>query len=122
MKNKKLPNIVTMLILTTITLLFWIGFSVYRTLSKSPTAKVPEEVIKPLTPTLNTTILSELDAKLFFSQTDVGNIISPTIPDEIVEELVEQEITISEESTEESEIIVPEEDLETEGDSSTETQ
>lgn len=54
MKSKKLPSIVVLMILTLITAIFWMMFSVYRSFTKPATVLVPEEVINQITPKLDT--------------------------------------------------------------------
>jgi len=60
MKKNKLPGIVTILILTLITAFMWISFNVYRAFTIQPETKVPEEILKPLSPTLDTDTLGKI--------------------------------------------------------------
>ncbi|EKE06363.1 MAG: hypothetical protein ACD_19C00016G0036 [uncultured bacterium] len=51
--QKKLPSIIILLILTLITILFWISFSIYSAFSNKPEPVVTEDVIKQLDPKLD---------------------------------------------------------------------
>ncbi len=63
MKNKKLPSIVVLMILTLITAIFWMMFSVYRSFTKPATVLVPEEVINQITPKLDTETIELINLK-----------------------------------------------------------
>jgi hypothetical protein len=76
MKKEKTPNIVSLAILTLITSILWIFFSLYRVFTEKSDIKVPEEILEPLTPSLNETIISEIENKVFIEQNQ--------IPDNIV--------------------------------------
>lgn len=54
MKNKKLPSIIVLMILTLITAIFWMMFSVYRSFTKPTSISIPEEVTNQLIPRLDT--------------------------------------------------------------------
>lgn len=66
MKKTKLPALVTIAILTLITAIFWVFFSAYRLISRTPPLSVPQEIIKPIDPNLNPDILDNLDKKIHF--------------------------------------------------------
>ena len=66
MNNKnKLPNLVVLMILTLITAIFWISFSVYRAFSVETSVTVPDEIIAPLTPKLDTTVVEEMKNRIY---------------------------------------------------------
>ena len=66
MNNKnKLPNLVVLMILTLITAIFWIRFSVYRAFSVETSVTVPDEIIAPLTPKLDTTVVEEMKNRIY---------------------------------------------------------
>jgi len=102
------------MILSVVTVLFWIIFGVIRLLREPTEIKnVPEEIISPLTPTLDIGTLRKIENSLFFSDEEigVGNISdidffpSPE-PEEVVEEIVEEIIEeVEEVSTESGETI-----------------
>lgn len=77
MKNAKLPSFVSILILTLITSLVWVSFSVYRALTVKPAPIVPKEISEPLTPTLDTETINNLQLKLYFDNSQVPE-INPT--------------------------------------------
>jgi hypothetical protein len=46
--NKKTPNLIFTLILTTITVIGWVGFSIYQAVVKPQPVVVPPEILEPL--------------------------------------------------------------------------
>lgn len=62
-KNKKLPSIIILLILTAITAVFWISFSVYRVFTKPKPINIPNEVIAPINPNLDLDTLNEIERR-----------------------------------------------------------
>lgn len=60
MKNKKLPSIVILLILTAITVVFWVSFNVYRVFTKEEPVVVPSEITAPINPNLDMDTLDEI--------------------------------------------------------------
>lgn len=84
MKNKKkLPAIVTTLILTVITSIFWVFFTAYRSVTSKPQPAVPAEIILPLNPKLDTNTIEEIKNKSFLE----------TIPDDRIDPVVETPIS-----------------------------
>ena len=71
MKKTKLPNLISVLILTLITVVMWVSLSVYRSLTSKPPAVVPEEVSKPLTPTLDSDTMSKIDSRIFLDESQI---------------------------------------------------
>ena len=59
MKNK-IPNIVTILILTTLTAIMCIYLSGYRAVVVKPSLVVPDEISKPLVPFLDQDIIRDI--------------------------------------------------------------
>lgn len=80
MKKAKTPTAVITAVLTLITLVFWAGFEVYRSLTTKPAPSVPPDIISPLDPSLDTNALSNLTSRLYFSDSDIGNIQIQTSP------------------------------------------
>ncbi|MFZ3301712.1 MAG: hypothetical protein WA152_03305 [Microgenomates group bacterium] len=64
MKNKKLPSIVALMILTLITAIFWMMFSVYRSFTKPAPVTVPEEVVNQINPRLDTETIELMSTKV----------------------------------------------------------
>ena len=77
MNKNKLPSLVSILILTLITSIAWIGFNIYRALTIKPPEVVPEEISRPLNPKLDMDTLNIINSKLYFEDSDVPE-ISPT--------------------------------------------
>lgn len=71
MKKPKAPSVVVVLILTTITIVFWIFFSVLKVLTKRPEVDVSPTLLKKFSPTLNTDPLDNMPNALFFAEDDV---------------------------------------------------
>jgi hypothetical protein len=71
MKRPKPPSIITVAIITTITIIFWIFFEVYQILTGNVDVDVPQQLLKPLDPTLNQEILSSLKGKIEFQKDEV---------------------------------------------------
>lgn len=65
-----------MAVLTTITVIAWVFFSVYRVLTTQPSAVVPAEFLEPIDPTLDITALDKIQERVFFEQ---GEIVELTL-------------------------------------------
>lgn len=74
MKKPKTPNLVTVVILTTITVVFWVLFTVYRAFTQRPTPTVPPEILEPLTPDLDSAVLAKIQSRLFFEEGQIPQI------------------------------------------------
>lgn len=68
MRKLKVPSAVTISILTLITVVFWIIFSVARLLISKPPASISQEVLKPLSVELDKETLEGLQQRIDFSQ------------------------------------------------------
>lgn len=75
MKKAKIPSIVTVLILTVITISFWIVFSVVRIFRTEPTPSIPPEILNPLDPNYDKTMVDKIEKRLYFEQ---GQTFEPT--------------------------------------------
>lgn len=80
MKKPKTPTAVTSAILTLITVFFWAGFQIYRSLATKAPPVVPQEVIEPLDPNLDITTLNSIGQRLYFQDSDIGNIQASSVP------------------------------------------
>ena len=78
MKNIKAPKIVTIGILTLITIVFWVGFEVFRTFTQKPESPVPQSVIDPINPTLDQTALSKLQDRMYLEENQIGQTVAHT--------------------------------------------
>lgn len=93
MKKPKPPSIVSIAIMTTITVFVWIGYSVYKVLTTPPEINVPQEILAPLSPTLDTQTLAEISEKVYF---EVGS----TSPFQVAEGVeIEEEPTLEDEGS-----------------------
>jgi len=101
MKKPKIPNFIVILILTLVTIVVWVGFEAYNNLTNSEEIELSEEVIEPLTPTLDKEALDNVNQRLFFEESEIGE---PAIT--ITEATEESELieTTQEESTESAQI------------------
>ena len=78
MKKSRTPTPVITAVLTLITILFWLGFEIFRTLTVKPEATVPQPIIKPLDPTLDISTLQSIGQRAFLSDDQIGN-TQPTV-------------------------------------------
>ena len=67
----KPPRAVTITIFTTITIVFWVFFSVYRILTSEPTPQVPPSILESLDPSLDTAALESLPQRLYFTNEEI---------------------------------------------------
>lgn len=65
MKNSKLPSLVVLMILTVITVVFWIAFSVYRSFSSSPAPAVGTSITAPIVPTLDNQTVEKMKNRIY---------------------------------------------------------
>ena len=81
MRKRKPPNLVIIAILTTITVVFWVFFSIYRVFTDEPSYDVPAEILEPVSPTLDTSLIDKIESRIFFREGEVVTqiqIASPT--------------------------------------------
>jgi hypothetical protein len=76
MKKPKAPRTVTVAIFTTITVIFWVFFSLYNVLTSKPAVDVDPKLLEPINPNLNNEILDSLDGRVFIEQGEA----LPTLP------------------------------------------
>ncbi len=74
MKQPKLPNLISVLVLTLITVVMWISLNIYRAISTQPAPVVPKEISDPLTPTLDTETIQKLETKIFLSESEIPDV------------------------------------------------
>ncbi len=67
MKKTKIPGLIISGVLTVITILFWVGFEVYRAFSTQTPPSVPQAILVPLDPKLDLLLLNKLPNKINFS-------------------------------------------------------
>ncbi|MEK7061279.1 MAG: hypothetical protein AAB954_01310 [Patescibacteria group bacterium] len=81
MKKLKVPNIVTIMILTVITILFWIILSVIRIFQKEPTPTIPSEILNPFNSSYDKSVVDKIEKRIYFDKEQVFT--SPTVLPEI---------------------------------------
>ena len=64
MEKTKLPSLVTILILTLVTVVMWVGFSVYRAFGLRPAPSVPQSISATLNPTLDSVTINQIESRL----------------------------------------------------------
>lgn len=81
MKNFKPPSFITILILTAITVVFWIFFGVVRIFTKADEETVPAAILAPLSPTLDKDVLDKLPSRVYFDDSQIStNVVSSPTP------------------------------------------
>jgi hypothetical protein len=70
MKNK-IPSLVVVLVLTLLTAIAWVGFSVYRAISQKEGPVLSEDVTKDLSPSLNSEIIENMKNRIFLSENEI---------------------------------------------------
>lgn len=83
MKDKiKAPNIVIIGILTLITIVFWVVFSIIRAVQTPQKVDVPANILQPLDPTLDTNAIGDIQQRIYYTNDQIGqttiNIPSPS--------------------------------------------
>lgn len=63
MKRRKGNDFILLLIMTVILAATWVGFEVYRTLTRVPAPTGVDELLTPLNPKLNISILDKLEQR-----------------------------------------------------------
>lgn len=81
MKNVRAPKPVVVAALTLLTVVAWIIFGVIRIIVKPEDVNVPNEILAPLDPSLNTQILTNLENRIFLSDEEIGEIIITPQPE-----------------------------------------
>lgn len=89
MKKNPLPKPITILVLTLLTAVVWVGLSIYRAVTVKPAATVSEEILKPINPIINTAGIDQIESSIYFEDADIpeiqltksqqsGGIVTPT--------------------------------------------
>lgn len=79
MKKQKAPRLVTVAIFSTVTLIFWVFFSLYNVLTSKPPTHVDSKLLEPLDPNLDRDALGKLQERVFFNEQDVDFTALPSI-------------------------------------------
>lgn len=78
MRKSKAPHLVTIAIITTVTIIFWIFFDVYRIFTTTPPVDVSEELLQPITATLDTEALKNIESRIFFEEDQIPEFLIAT--------------------------------------------
>lgn len=77
----KLPSLVSILVLTVITSVMWIGLGIYRSFTQEQTPSVPDNVSQELNPALDKAAIEKIKTKSFINAGEVpSTIIVATTP------------------------------------------
>jgi len=76
-KKSKVPSIVAVMILTVITISFWIVFSVVRVFRAEPTPSIPPEILNPLNPNYDKTVIDKIQERIYFDKEQVFETAAP---------------------------------------------
>ena len=97
MKKIKTPSPVIIGVITLITIVFWIVFGVLRIVITKESPDVQPEILEPITPTLDTDTINQLEGRVNLSESEIGQTVieiqSPTpapIPQELLQELTQE--------------------------------
>ncbi len=85
MNKLEKPRILTVTIFTTITIIFWVFYSLYNVIKSTPPINVDPKILKPFNPNLDQEALNRLENRIFFEE---GQTSSPTISKSV--ELIEK--------------------------------
>lgn len=78
MKKEKTPKIVSLAILTLITSVLWIFFAVYRSITKKEEPKAVTDVIIPLTPTLDSKTITQIETRVYVEEGQIPQTVIPS--------------------------------------------
>lgn len=67
MRNKT-PDIVTTLILTTITVILWVSLNIYWAVKNEPAPVVSEEISQSINPELDKNSIDEIEKRIYFEE------------------------------------------------------
>jgi hypothetical protein len=76
MKKPKAPRTVTVAIFTTITIIFWVFFSLYNILTSKPAVDIDPKLLEPINPTFDTNALDALEGRIYIEEGET----LPTLP------------------------------------------
>jgi hypothetical protein len=71
MYKPKPPRLVTIAVITTVTVIFWVFFGLYQILTKKTEVDVPQVLLEEINPTLDTTTLNQIQSRLYFEEGQV---------------------------------------------------
>lgn len=80
MKNIKAPKLVTIAMLSMITVVFWVGFEIFRAFTVKPEPPVDAKIILAIDPTLDTATLSKVKNKIFLENSQISDVVLTPAP------------------------------------------
>lgn len=95
MRKPKAPKLVHIAILTTITVLAWVFFETYRALTSQPDVNVPEEILEPLNPNLDTATLDKINQRVYFEESKIIELLVQPTPTPVATPSGQEEATQS---------------------------
>lgn len=72
MQKKKDSSLVTISIITVVTLFIWISIEGFQRFNKKDLKTVPEEILNPLTPTLDKGVFDTLKSRISLTQEELS--------------------------------------------------
>lgn len=90
-QNSTSKDLFLISILTVVTVAVWIAVDVYLVLKKDEPEKISQELLAPLNPKLDISILDELDKKNYYNLKEIPKSPQITISEEIPEATEEAE-------------------------------
>lgn len=80
MRKPKAPRLVTISIITTATIILWIFFEVYRIFTSQSLPDIPEGLLAPINPTLDTQSLDKIQGRVLLGEEEIPEILIPIAP------------------------------------------
>lgn len=71
MKKLKVPSLVTIMVLTVITISFWIVFGVLRIFRTEPSPSIPPEILNPLNSSYDKSVVDKIEKRIYFDKEQV---------------------------------------------------
>lgn len=65
MKNKKTPDIIVLIILTSVTLIFWTIVSIYNAYYTPAESNIDSNILAPLDPNLDLKTLQDIETRIY---------------------------------------------------------
>jgi len=65
MKNNKTPTVIILIILTSITIIFWVFIDIYYVFAKRTTTTVSEQILLPVDPKLDTEVINQMEERIY---------------------------------------------------------
>ena len=76
MQKNKIPGLITILMMTLITAVMWVGFGVYRAIKNKPAPTVPQQILQALTPILDNNVAGKMQGRVYINEESISE---PTI-------------------------------------------